>query len=99
MSNGESQAGPAILAGNRGIRLGKLLKQVFLLLGGDANPGVTDLELNPISILGLDLVHIHGDGAVVRKFARVAQQIEQDLPNLCDISPHHVHVVGQMDVN
>src|SRR5207237_240233 len=42
VSDGESQAGPAILAGNRGVRLGKLLKQVFLLLGGDADPGVTN---------------------------------------------------------
>ena len=50
VSNGESQAGPAILPGNRGIRLGKLLKQVLLLLCGDSNPSVADPELNPISV-------------------------------------------------
>ena len=99
VSNGQSQTGPTILAGNRGICLGKFLKQVFLLLGRDANPVVADLELNPIPILDLDLLHIHGDGTVVRKFAGVAQQVEQDLPDLGDIGPHHVHVVGQMDVN
>ena len=99
VSNGESQAGAAILAGNGGIRLGKLLKQVLLLPGRDANPVVADLELNPVSILDLDLLHVHGDAAVVRKFAGVAQQVEQDLADLGDIGPHHVHVVGQLDVN
>ena len=99
VSDGESQAGAAILAGNGGIRLGKLLKQVLLLPGRDANPVVADLELNPVSILDLDLLHVHGDAAVVRKFAGVAQQVEQDLADLGDIGPHHVHVVGQLDVN
>src|SRR6266404_1086378 len=76
VSNGESQAGPTILAGNRGIRLGKLVKKVLLLLGGDSNPSVADPELNPRSLLYLDLLHVHGDGALIRKFAGVTEQVE-----------------------
>src|SRR5713226_2382356 len=56
--DGESQAGPAILPGNRGIRLGKLLKQVLLLLCRDSNSSVPDLELNPVFPLDLHLTHV-----------------------------------------
>ena len=76
MSNGESQARPTIFAGNRGIRLGKLVKKVLLLLGGDSNPSVADPELNPHSLLYLDLIHVHGDGAMIRKFAGVTEKVE-----------------------
>src|SRR5256885_1633150 len=42
VSNGESQAGSPILPGNRRTPLAKLLKQVLLLLGREANPVVAD---------------------------------------------------------
>src|SRR6266852_7720199 len=73
VSNGKSQASPTVLAGNRGVRLGKLLKQVFLLFGGDSNSGVADAELNPVSFFYLDLIHVYGDGAVVRILTGVTE--------------------------
>src|SRR5882724_10330055 len=76
VSDGESQASPTILAVNRGVRLGKLLKQVFLLFGGDSNSGVADAELNPIFFLYPDLIHVCGDVAVDRKLAGVTEQVE-----------------------
>ena len=99
VSNRESQAGSAILACNRGIRLSKLLKQVLSLLGGNPNPRVANAELNALFVLRLDLIHIHGDGAVIRKFACITQQIEQYLPDFRNVRLHRAHVLRNADID
>src|SRR5260370_41381151 len=94
--NGESKTGPTVLAGNRRIRLGELLEQVLLLLCGDANAFVADLELNPVFPLYLDLIRVRGDGAMIRKLGGVTEQVEQDLPDFRNIRAHHAYVLLQM---
>src|SRR5258705_10296696 len=94
-----SKADTAILAGNRRIRLGELLEQVLPLFCGDSNARVADLELNPVFPLYLDLIHVQGDGAMIREFAGVTEQVEQDLPDFRNIRAHHAYVLLQMHAN
>ena len=40
-----------------------------------------------------DAVHIQQDRALIGEFAGVTQQVQQDLANFCDVSPHHADVL------
>src|SRR5260370_15903085 len=94
--NSESQTSPAVLSSNRGIRLGKLVKQVFLLFRRDSNSRVAHAESDPIVALDLVLIDIHGDDSAIGKLAGVAQQIEQNLSDFRDVRAHRTDLVGHV---
>src|SRR6266404_6943670 len=99
IGNRESQTSSAILSCDRCIRLGKLEKQVLLLLGRDSDSSVADAESNPIAALDFAWINIHGDRAVIGKLAGVAQQIEQDLSDFSDICVHRAEAFCDMHAN
>src|SRR2546423_11939634 len=99
MGYGQTKACPAVLSRDRCVSLGKLLEQVLFLLRSDSNTGIGDTEADPFLAILRALVHIDGDGAVIREFARIAQEVKQDLPNLCDIGTHHANVVRHLDLD
>src|SRR5262249_11158408 len=70
---------------SRGIGLAELLEQLGLLLRRHANAGISDRELDPVATVG-DPARPQPDFAFPGELARIAEEIEQDLPQ-----PHRVH--------
>src|SRR5262249_55126129 len=65
--------------GSRGIGLAELLEELGLLLGGHANAGVSDRELDPVATVG-DPARPQPDLAFLGELAGIAEEIEQYLP-------------------
>src|SRR6516162_9411295 len=82
--DGEAEPGPAEALRGRGVGLRELLEQLSLLLRGHANAGVSDCEFNPVATVG-DPARPQPDLAFLGELARIAQQVEQYLPQ-----PHWV---------
>src|SRR6516165_4901561 len=76
----EPEAGAAIFAGGRCIRLGKLLEQFAHLLRRHADAGISDSDSDPIAGAFLSMPRINGYGAALRKLIRIAHEVEQRLP-------------------
>ena len=71
----ESQAGAALLAGNRIVGLLKLLKQLGLIGGGNAGSGVTDRYME----CAIVRFRLDGDLARIGELDRITDEIDQDL--------------------
>src|SRR5260370_13621971 len=67
--NSESQTSPAVLSSNRRIRLGKLVKQVFLLFRRDSNSRLAHPQSEPIEAIDLLLIDIHGADFAIGRHA------------------------------
>ncbi len=79
--DGESQAGAAILAGGRAVRLAERFKDHLLFFRRNANPGIghAEVKIGPAGAFGARL-HMQGDLAAGGKFQSIAQQIDENLP-------------------
>src|SRR5690349_1008450 len=82
VTDGQPQTGPAILARDRGVRLGKFLEQLSLLFGTDANAGILHAEANPLLPFHCALAHVERDRSVIGELAGIAHQVEENLPYL-----------------
>src|SRR5262249_50046086 len=76
---GKAKPRAAEALGSRGIGLVELLEELGLLLGGHANAGVSDRELDPVATVG-DPARPQPDLAFLGELAGIAEEIEQDLP-------------------
>src|SRR5262245_53570087 len=73
------EAGAAVFAAGRGIRLRKFLEQPPHLLFGHADPAVGDGNGDPLATLELLRPRSDGDGTVFRELVGIARQVEQRL--------------------
>src|SRR5262249_52924360 len=77
--DGEAETGAAELLRGCGVGLAELLEQLSLLLRSHANAGVGDGELDEAAAIA-DLACRKPDLARFGELARIAEEIEQDLP-------------------
>src|SRR5262245_11964478 len=82
-SKAQSRAAEAL--SSRGIGLAELLEQLCLLLRSHADAGISDRELDPAATVGYP-ARPQPDLAFLGELARIAEEIEQDLPQ-----SHGVH--------
>ena len=94
MTDGEPQPRPAVLTGNRDIGLREFLKKVSLLFGAYSNAGIANTQSNPILTSGAETVYLERNAAVIGKFAGIAQEVQQDLANLCNVTTHRADFFG-----
>jgi hypothetical protein len=79
-ADGEAKARAAVLAGCRGVCLGKFLEQPSHLLLRHADPGVGYAYGDPVAALEPLRLRRHGDGPLFRELVGVAREVEQRLP-------------------
>lgn len=89
MADGEAEPRAAVLARRRSIRLGEWLKQAFQLLGGHADAGIGDDEAVPGPAVRRLRISLEPYIALMREFARIAEQIQQDLAQLRHVDLQH----------
>ena len=78
--NRESETGAAKFPGDRCIRLLEGLKQVVELVAFDTDPGIRDLEPEQDAcIVAADAICAYDDAAIICKFDRITQKIDQYL--------------------
>ena len=79
-ADGKAEAGAAVFARGRGIRLGEFLEQPPHLLVGHADAGVGHGNRDPVAAIALLRLRGDGDGAFLGELVGVARQVEQRLP-------------------
>src|SRR5262249_28514172 len=93
---GKAKPRAAEALGSRGIGLAELLEELGLLLGGHANAGVSDRELDPVATVG-DPARPQPDLAFLGELAGIAEEIEQDLPQTQGIEGGGAEVLLRFD--
>src|SRR5262245_18650088 len=96
-ADGQPEAGAAVFAGGRGIRLRKFLEQPTLLLFGHADSSIRDRDRDHVA--AIEPLWLCGDrnGAVLGELVGVARQVEQRLPETCLIGVHRAEVRWAID--
>src|SRR5262249_38872304 len=79
-ADSKPEAGAAVFAGGRGIRLREFLEQPPHLLFGHADAGIGNGNRDPVATIGLLWQRSDGDSAVFRELVGIAPQVEQRLP-------------------
>ncbi len=75
----QPQSGPPKTAGDGVVGLLKGLEQPLLHLGGDADPLILDIEVEPLPPLTLRSRDPQGDAPLLGELERIAEQVDQDL--------------------
>src|SRR5690606_4382623 len=92
----EAEAGATDLARRRSIDLPELVEDVRQLIGGDADAGILDGDLEPVVAAP---ARLDDDLALLRELRGVRQQVEQDLAQLELVGLDDRDVVGELRVN
>ncbi len=92
LRDGQSQAGPAVAAVERAVRLIKLLENERDLVGGDAGAGVGNADIHlPRICPGRQL-----DVADLGEAVGVVDQVQDHLPDARLVDPDDGQVIGQI---
>ena len=96
LRDGEAEAGAAVAAAGRAVRLDEGLEEARLQLGVDADAGVAHLEADDHRVPGrLVEGHPEDDLARLRELDRVADEVGEDLAQPAGVAPQRVrHVVA-----
>src|SRR5262245_44000387 len=91
-ADGQPEAGAAVFAGSRGIRLRKFLEQPAHLLFGHADSRIRDGDRDHVRTI--EPLWLRGDrhGAVLGELVGVTRQVEQRLPEPGLVGVHHAEV-------
>ncbi len=94
----EAEARATELPGGGLVGLGEALEQPAHLFVRHADPRVPDLEgQEPVGSGAMASRRQH-DAAVLRELRRIADEVEQALPELDDVGPHGAEVFGEVEL-
>ena len=98
LGDDQAEAGAAVLAGYRGVGLGKGLEELRLLFRRHADTGVRDAELQHRLVRAvLQAIDMHGDATLFGELDGIADQVDQHLRQAQRIAPQAVrHVRGHL---
>jgi hypothetical protein len=88
----QPQAAAAVTARHRRVDLAERQEEPVRPIGRDADAGVPDREPDPP--VAVRDRHRHGDRAVLGELDRVAEQVDQDLPDPALVADHRRRAVG-----